>query len=109
MGEMNLRDGAGRTAGSIIDASGLGGSSNDSSPPGSPTETAQPRPSASVIGYCGQKPWLSRGTIRDNILLGLPFERARYDLAFRAVALDIDAASWPRGDREPRALRLTSA
>ena len=38
------------------------------------------------------------GTVRDNILFGLPFEAAWYDRVVKACALDRDFALFPNGD-----------
>ena len=52
-----------------------------------------------TFGYCGQRPWISRATIRDNIVFGRPFHQERYSEVLRAVSLEKDLSSWPRGDR----------
>ena len=52
-----------------------------------------------LIGYCGQRAWLCQGSIRENILLGRPYDEARYTRVLHAVALDVDMREWPRGDR----------
>ena len=42
------------------------------STPAAADATSRPR-----IGYCGQRPWLTKGSIRDNILLGRSYESER--------------------------------
>ena len=51
-----------------------------------------------TVGYCGQRPWLMHGTIRENILLGRPFEPQRYAEAIDACALSPDLTALPLGD-----------
>lgn len=51
-----------------------------------------------AVGYSGQRAWLMRGTARDNILFGLPFDAAWYRTTVEACALDRDFADWPCGD-----------
>jgi ABC-type cobalamin/Fe3+-siderophores transport system ATPase subunit len=63
-----------------------------------------------LIGYCGQRAWLCQGSIRDNILLGRPFDETRYTRVLHAVALDVDMREWPHGDRaEVGGLRIDEA
>ena len=51
-----------------------------------------------AFGYSGQRGWLTRGTIRENILFGRRYDHQRYHKVLSAVALDIDISQWPRGD-----------
>jgi len=51
-----------------------------------------------AFGYSGQRGWLTRGTIRENILFGRRYDPSRYHQVLCAVALDIDVSQWPRGD-----------
>ncbi|RAK76861.1 ABC bile acid transporter [Aspergillus fijiensis CBS 313.89] len=47
---------------------------------------------SSAVGYVAQTPWIEAGTIRDNILFGLPYQQARYQRVLFACALmqDLD-------------------
>ncbi|KND01251.1 uncharacterized protein SPPG_03065 [Spizellomyces punctatus DAOM BR117] len=40
--------------------------------------------------YVSQKPWIYQGTIRDNILIGRPYDANRYNLVIEACALSRD-------------------
>ncbi|PYH83600.1 putative multidrug resistance protein [Aspergillus uvarum CBS 121591] len=46
----------------------------------------------SAVAYVAQTPWIEAGTIRDNILFGLPYHQARYHHVMFACALmqDLD-------------------
>nr|XP_049696505.1 uncharacterized protein LOC110371605 [Helicoverpa armigera] len=48
------------------------------------------------FGYVSQKPWLIRGTIRDNILFGKPYEEAKFRSVVDACALteDLNVLGW---------------
>ncbi|KAF4972841.1 hypothetical protein FSARC_667, partial [Fusarium sarcochroum] len=48
--------------------------------------------------YAPQKPFLMSGTIRENILFGLPFDSPFYQLVLDAVSLRSDLSSLPDGD-----------
>ncbi|KZL64399.1 metal resistance protein [Colletotrichum tofieldiae] len=50
------------------------------------------------IAYVGQKPVLVRGSIRDNILFGRPYDAQRYAKSVRACCLDVDFARLRDGD-----------
>ena len=57
--------------------------------------------SASVTGrmaYVPQKPWCQFGTLRDNILFGLPWDEARYRRVLHACALERDLDIMADGD-----------
>lgn len=42
------------------------------------------------VSFMSQKPWLIARTIKENIILDLPFDQERFDLAVRSSALDDD-------------------
>ncbi|XP_026752373.2 uncharacterized protein LOC113512651 [Galleria mellonella] len=48
------------------------------------------------FGYVPQKPWLVRGTIRDNILFGKPYDEAKFRAVVDACALteDLNILGW---------------
>ncbi|KAJ4014174.1 hypothetical protein NW766_006426 [Fusarium irregulare] len=50
------------------------------------------------IAYAPQKPFLTGGTIRDNILFGLPFHPQFYQRVLEAVSLSSDLLRLPQGD-----------
>ena len=45
-----------------------------------------------------QTPWSFDGSVRENIIMGREFHRARYEQALWSVDLHHDVASWPDGD-----------
>ncbi|EFJ08247.1 hypothetical protein SELMODRAFT_132012 [Selaginella moellendorffii] len=50
------------------------------------------------VAYVAQSAWIQSGTIRDNILFGLPLENDRYIMTLRACALDKDLENLQFGD-----------
>ena len=42
------------------------------------------------IAYCDQRPWIMNTTVRDNILFGLEYDEARFDMALHASSLEDD-------------------
>jgi len=48
--------------------------------------------------YVPQVPWILSDTVRENILMGQPFDAQWYKQILRATALDEDALTWPQGD-----------
>ncbi|XP_034193261.2 ATP-binding cassette subfamily C member 4 [Osmia lignaria lignaria] len=50
------------------------------------------------ISYASQEPWLFSGTIRENILFGQPYDKARYIAVTKACALTRDFKQFPQGD-----------
>jgi ABC-type multidrug transport system fused ATPase/permease subunit len=50
------------------------------------------------IAYAPQKPFLISGTIRENILFGLPLDGPFYEEVLPAVSLKLDLARLPDGD-----------
>ncbi|KAI1403266.1 P-loop containing nucleoside triphosphate hydrolase protein [Hypoxylon fuscum] len=55
-------------------------------------------PYSGRIGYCDQTPYLSNGSIRDNIVGFAPFDEKRYNEVIDATMLRPDLAVLPRGD-----------
>ncbi|KAJ9142479.1 Multidrug resistance-associated protein 1 [Pleurostoma richardsiae] len=56
-------------------------------------------PTSRRIGYCDQNPFLSNGTIRENIVSFSPFNEARYSESIEATMLTADLLTLPQGDR----------
>ncbi|XP_071570690.1 ATP-binding cassette subfamily C member 4-like isoform X2 [Temnothorax nylanderi] len=50
------------------------------------------------ISYASQDPWLFSGTVRDNILFGQPYNKARYIQVANVCALTKDFRQFPQGD-----------
>ncbi|XP_061703905.1 ATP-binding cassette sub-family C member 10 [Cydia pomonella] len=52
--------------------------------------------SLNSFGYVSQKPWLIRGTIRDNILFGKPYDETKFQTVVEACALteDLNVLGW---------------
>jgi ABC-type multidrug transport system fused ATPase/permease subunit len=53
----------------------------------------------SAIAYVAQNPWTENGTIKDNILFGLPFDRSRYQEVLFASGLERDLDILADGDQ----------
>lgn len=51
------------------------------------------------ISYASQEPWLFAGTVRQNILFGLPMDKQRYNTVVKKCALERDFTLLPYGDR----------
>ncbi|XP_052753783.1 probable multidrug resistance-associated protein lethal(2)03659 [Galleria mellonella] len=51
------------------------------------------------ISYANQDPWLFVGSVRQNILFGQPFKRARYMEVCKVCALERDISLFPHGDK----------
>nr|GMD83307.1 ABC transporter C family member 2-like [Ipomoea batatas] len=51
-----------------------------------------------TVAYVPQISWIFNATVRDNILFGSQFERARYDKAIDVTALEHDLELLPGGD-----------
>ncbi|XP_053671125.1 ATP-binding cassette sub-family C member 4-like [Anopheles nili] len=60
------------------------------------------------VSYGSQEPWLFTGTVRNNILFGLPYDRHRYQAVVRHCALATDFQQLPDGDRTVVGERGTS-
>ncbi|XP_015437283.1 PREDICTED: probable multidrug resistance-associated protein lethal(2)03659 [Dufourea novaeangliae] len=50
------------------------------------------------VSYASQEPWLFSGSVRQNILFGLPYDRERYVAVTKACALTRDFQQLPYGD-----------
>ncbi|KAH7302714.1 hypothetical protein KP509_23G084100 [Ceratopteris richardii] len=50
------------------------------------------------VAYVAQTAWIQTGSVRDNILFGLPYDETRYRDAVRACALEQDMKSFSHGD-----------
>ncbi|CCA77686.1 related to multidrug resistance protein, partial [Serendipita indica DSM 11827] len=66
--------------------------------PKHPTQLDQGTGLRNSVAYCAQTPWLEHLTIRDNILFGSPFEKARYDQVIEQCALKPDLDILEDGD-----------
>ncbi|KAF6215602.1 hypothetical protein GE061_010358 [Apolygus lucorum] len=51
------------------------------------------------VSYASQESWIFAGTVRDNILLGRPYNRARFRKVVAASCLTRDLEMFPHGDR----------
>lgn len=51
------------------------------------------------VSYASQEPWLFAGTVRSNILFGLPMDRRRYREVVKRCALERDFTLFPYGDK----------
>ncbi|XP_051563276.1 ATP-binding cassette sub-family C member 12-like [Myxocyprinus asiaticus] len=52
-----------------------------------------------TLAYVSQQAWIFHGTVRDNILMGEPFDQTRYDRVIHACSLKPDLAILPYGDQ----------
>ncbi|XP_011701011.1 PREDICTED: multidrug resistance-associated protein 4-like, partial [Wasmannia auropunctata] len=50
------------------------------------------------ISYASQEPWLFGDTVRENILFGQPYDKARYKQVANVCALTKDFRQFPQGD-----------
>ena len=46
------------------------------------------------VAYVSQEAWITDGTVRSNILLGLPFDEAKYRDVLYACSLEDDLMQW---------------
>lgn len=54
--------------------------------------------SSSEIAYCDQTPWITNGSVRDNITAKSEFDAVWYTAVCQACGLDIDLRQLPDGD-----------
>ncbi|KNC31638.1 putative multidrug resistance-associated protein lethal(2)03659 [Lucilia cuprina] len=52
-----------------------------------------------TLSYASQEPWLFTGTVRQNILFGLPMDKQRYRTVVKKCALERDFELLPYGDK----------
>ncbi|KAK2913918.1 hypothetical protein Q8A67_002317 [Cirrhinus molitorella] len=52
-----------------------------------------------TLAYVSQQAWIFHGTVRDNILMGEPFDQTRYARVIHACSLKADLAILPYGDQ----------
>jgi ABC-type multidrug transport system ATPase subunit len=50
------------------------------------------------IAYAAQEPWILTGSVRDNIVMGRPFDAERYRAVLKAACLATDLEQWEHGD-----------
>lgn len=53
---------------------------------------------ASSIAYASQDPWIMDGTVRENVIMGLPFDAVRYHEILMACGLGHDLQQFHSGD-----------
>lgn len=51
------------------------------------------------VSYASQEPWLFAGSVRQNILFGLPMDKQRYRTVVKKCALERDFTLFPYGDK----------
>ncbi|KAJ3106375.1 Multidrug resistance-associated protein 4, partial [Phlyctochytrium planicorne] len=49
------------------------------------------------LAYCTQTPFILSGSIKDNILFGLPYDQVRFEEVLRACAMESDVSLFPDG------------
>lgn len=54
--------------------------------------------SIAEVAFCDQNPWLTNGSIRENIIVDAPYDAAWYTTVCQACALDFDLQRMPDGD-----------
>ncbi|XP_048588673.1 ATP-binding cassette sub-family C member 4 [Nematostella vectensis] len=50
------------------------------------------------VSYAPQKTWIFPGSVRENILFGQQYDESKYKRVIMACALEMDLASFPKGD-----------
>ncbi|RUS91067.1 hypothetical protein EGW08_001195, partial [Elysia chlorotica] len=54
--------------------------------------------SRGTIAYVSQQPWVFSGSVRQNIIFGSKYDKARYDKVIKVAALTRDLTIMPNGD-----------
>ena len=54
--------------------------------------------SSKELAYCDQSPWVSNGSVRENIVSGTDFDAAWYNTVIHACALQVDLLQLSDGD-----------
>jgi ABC-type transport system involved in cytochrome bd biosynthesis fused ATPase/permease subunit len=73
-----------------------------SAPSGEEEEGGGERRVGGAVAYCCQQPFVILGTVRDNVLFGLPYERARFADAVTRCCLAADLAQVRKPPSGPR-------
>ena len=50
------------------------------------------------IAYVAQTAWIQTGSVKDNILFGMPYDEARYKSTLKACALEQDIKNFSHGE-----------
>ncbi|EKU22908.1 multidrug resistance-associated protein 4, partial [Nannochloropsis gaditana CCMP526] len=50
------------------------------------------------IAYASQEPWILTGSVRENILMGRPYEKEKYIAVLKAACLETDLTQWEHAD-----------
>ena len=50
------------------------------------------------LAFAAQDPWIMNGSVKDNILMGLPFDKKFYREIVNSVGLDVDFKQFMNGD-----------
>lgn len=66
---------------------------------GHPSRTERIRSLDSDIAYCSQQAWIMDGNIRENILMGKPYDEKIFNQCIYACCLDQDLQKLPKGDK----------
>ncbi|KAI0753285.1 P-loop containing nucleoside triphosphate hydrolase protein [Daedaleopsis nitida] len=56
-------------------------------------------PRSAGVAYAAQESWIQNETIRDNILFGSPYDKARYNKVIKQCALERDLSLFDAGDK----------
>jgi len=59
------------------------------------------RAATDSIAYVPQEAWIINASVKENILMGLPFDKEKYDTVIQFSALGPDLAQLPNGDQTP--------
>ena len=51
-----------------------------------------------AIAYVAQTAWIQTGSVKDNILFGMPYDEARYKSTLKACALEQDIKNFSHGE-----------
>ncbi len=50
------------------------------------------------IAFAPQDPWIMNGSVKENILMGLPYEESSYEEVVKSCGLDVDFCQFVNGD-----------
>ena len=60
------------------------------------------------VGYASQDPWIFNGTVKQNVLFGLPYDHVHYQRTIKLCCMSHDVAKFENGDDEVVGDRGTS-